>query len=106
MAVIGTGPAGLGAAWRLREAGHQVKLFERNGQLGGRMRTQHLDGFQIEDGPTQIAGSYTRFMSIVKESGLGHQLIRPRPSWGCLTRKASHTTSRSGGSTGTWRRPS
>jgi oxygen-dependent protoporphyrinogen oxidase len=75
MAVIGTGPAGLGAAWRLREAGHRVKLFERNGQLGGRMRTQHQDGFQIEDGPTQIAGSYTRFMSIVQESGLGDQLI-------------------------------
>ena len=75
MAVIGTGPAGLGAAWRLRKAGHRVKLFERNGQLGGRMRTQHIDGFQIEDGPTQIAGSYTRFLSIVKESGLGDQLI-------------------------------
>jgi protoporphyrinogen/coproporphyrinogen III oxidase len=75
MAVIGSGPAGLGAAWRLREAGHRVRLFERNGQLGGRMRTQHIDGFQIEDGPTQIAGSYTRFMSIVKESGLGDQLI-------------------------------
>jgi protoporphyrinogen/coproporphyrinogen III oxidase len=87
MAVIGTGPAGLGAAWRLREAGHQVKLFERNGQLGGRMRTQHLDGFQIEDGPTQIAGSYTRFMSIVKESGLGHQLIPASTVLGMLDKE-------------------
>ncbi|MDT7605703.1 MAG: protoporphyrinogen/coproporphyrinogen oxidase, partial [Pseudonocardiales bacterium] len=75
MAVIGTGPAGLAAAWRLREAGHQVKLFERNGQLGGRMRTVRRDGFQVEDGPSQIAGSYTRFIKILRESGLGNQLI-------------------------------
>ncbi|MDT7648405.1 MAG: protoporphyrinogen/coproporphyrinogen oxidase [Pseudonocardiales bacterium] len=75
MAVIGTGPAGLAAAWRLREAGHQVKLFERNGQLGGRMRTVRRDGFQVEDGPSQIAGSYTRFIKILRESGLGDQLI-------------------------------
>ncbi|HEY1970052.1 MAG TPA: NAD(P)/FAD-dependent oxidoreductase [Pseudonocardia sp.] len=75
MAVIGTGPAGLGAAWRLREAGHRVKLFERNGQLGGRMRTLKRDGFQVEDGPSQIAGSYTRFINIMRESGLGDQLI-------------------------------
>lgn len=80
MAVIGTGPAGLGAAWRLREAGHQVKLFEQNAQLGGRMRTKRFDRpdgtfFQVEDGPSQIAGSYTRFTSIMKESGMGDQLI-------------------------------
>ena len=75
MAVIGTGPAGLGAAWRLREAGHEVTLFERNGRLGGRMRTVHRDGFQVEDGPSQIAGSYTRFINILRESGLGDQLI-------------------------------
>ncbi|GAA5149974.1 protoporphyrinogen oxidase [Pseudonocardia eucalypti] len=75
MAVIGSGPAGLGAAWRLREAGHPVTVFERNGQLGGRMRTVRRDGFQVEDGPSQIAGSYTRFVQIMRESGLGDQLI-------------------------------
>ncbi|HEX3793645.1 MAG TPA: FAD-dependent oxidoreductase [Acidimicrobiales bacterium] len=75
MAVIGTGPAGLAAAWRLHQAGHRVKLFERNGQLGGRMRTIKRDGFQFEDGPSQIAGSYTRFIDIMTESGFGDQLI-------------------------------
>lgn len=75
MAVIGTGPAGLGAAWRLRQAGHPVTLFERNAELGGRMRTVKRDGFQVEDGPSQIAGSYTRFIQILRESGLGDQLI-------------------------------
>ncbi len=80
MAVIGTGPAGLGAAWALRKAGHQVKLFEKNPQVGGRMVTRHFTGpdgsrFQVEDGPSQIAGSYTRIIEIMKESGMGEQLI-------------------------------
>jgi oxygen-dependent protoporphyrinogen oxidase len=75
VAVIGSGAAGLGAAWRLRQAGHRVKVFERAGQLGGRIRSQVREGFRFEDGPTQIAGSYTRFLSIVEESGLGHQII-------------------------------
>src|ERR1700712_1619269 len=75
MAVIGTGPAGLG-----RKAGHQVKLFEKNPQVGGRMVTRHFtasDGskFQVEDGPSQIAGSYTRIIEIMKESGMADQLI-------------------------------
>ena len=79
-AVIGTGPAGLGAAWQLRRAGHQVKLFEKAGQVGGRMQTRRTtlaDGsvFQVEDGPSQIAGSYTRIIDIMKESGMGEQLI-------------------------------
>jgi oxygen-dependent protoporphyrinogen oxidase len=76
MAVIGTGPAGLGAAWALRKAGHQVTLFEKNAQVGGRMVTRRFPGgFQVEDGPSQIAGSYTRIIQIMKESGMGDQLI-------------------------------
>jgi protoporphyrinogen/coproporphyrinogen III oxidase len=80
MAVIGTGPAGLGAAWELRRAGHRVTLFERNPRVGGRMVTRRFtrpDGsvFQVEDGPSQIAGSYTRIIKIMKESGMGDQLI-------------------------------
>lgn len=75
MAVIGSGPAGLGAAWRLHRAGYPVTIFERNSQLGGRMRTVKRDGFQFEDGPSQIAGSYTRLINIMRESGMGDQLI-------------------------------
>jgi len=34
--VIGGGPAGLAAAWRLSEAGHAVTVIERRDRLGGR----------------------------------------------------------------------
>ena len=36
--VVGSGPAGLSAAWHLRLAGHAVTIYEANTQSGGMMR--------------------------------------------------------------------
>ncbi len=38
IAVIGGGPAGLAAAYFMRQDGHEVTVFEANGKLGGMMR--------------------------------------------------------------------
>ena len=38
IAVIGSGPAGLSAAWQLRRMGHGVTVFEANDEMGGMMR--------------------------------------------------------------------
>lgn len=38
VAVVGSGPAGLGAATVLNQAGHQVTVFERDSQPGGLLR--------------------------------------------------------------------
>ncbi len=40
IAVIGAGMAGIAAARTLRQAGHEVAVFERSGQAGGRMATE------------------------------------------------------------------
>ena len=42
--IVGGGVAGLGAAWTVLEAGHEVVLFERNPDLGGRCRTHEWNG--------------------------------------------------------------
>jgi NADPH-dependent glutamate synthase beta subunit-like oxidoreductase/ferredoxin len=39
VAVVGSGPAGLAAAWELARAGHGVTLFEGERELGGVLRT-------------------------------------------------------------------
>jgi oxygen-dependent protoporphyrinogen oxidase len=75
VAVVGSGPAGIAAAFRLHEAGHRVRVFERNDRLGGRMRTLRRDGYFNERGPTQIAQSYRSLVGIIKDAGLGHQLV-------------------------------
>ena len=38
VAIVGSGPAGLAAAQQLARAGHSVKLFERQGCIGGLLR--------------------------------------------------------------------
>lgn len=48
--VIGAGLAGLQAARRLQEEGLDVLILEREGEVGGRVRTDHIDGFVLDRG--------------------------------------------------------
>jgi len=48
IAVIGSGIAGLGAAWLLRD--HQVTVFEAGSRLGGHARTIEADGVAVDTG--------------------------------------------------------
>ena len=49
--IIGAGPAGLTAAYKLSKSGHQVELFEAAGQVGGLSRTFELWGQKVDLGP-------------------------------------------------------
>src|SRR5580704_434805 len=75
VAVVGSGAAGLAAAYRLHRAGHRVKVFEQNDYLGGRIKTLYRDGFSIEEGPTQMVRSYTTILGIIEESGFGGEIV-------------------------------
>ena len=50
VAVIGGGLAGLVAARRLADTGHDVRLFERRDEVGGRVRTLRRDGYTLDRG--------------------------------------------------------
>jgi phytoene desaturase len=56
--VIGTGFGGLSAAARLAARGHQVTLFEKRDQLGGRAYQYQVNGFSFDGGPTVITAPY------------------------------------------------
>lgn len=75
VAVIGSGAAGLAAAFRLQQAGMKARLFERNRRLGGKMLTTRRDGFMMEEGPSAMAGSYHSILGIAREAGMGQEIV-------------------------------
>lgn len=56
--VIGSGFGGLGAAIRLASQGHDVEIFEKRDQLGGRAYQYEINGFKFDGGPTVITAPY------------------------------------------------
>lgn len=56
--VIGSGFGGLSAAIRLAAKGHDVEIFEKRDQLGGRAYQYEIDGFKFDGGPTVITAPY------------------------------------------------
>jgi phytoene desaturase len=52
--VVGGGVGGMAAALRLRAAGHEVTLLERNQALGGKLAGRRRDGFSFDTGPSLL----------------------------------------------------
>ncbi|HEY1971406.1 MAG TPA: FAD-dependent oxidoreductase [Pseudonocardia sp.] len=75
LAVVGSGAAGLAAAFRLSEAGHRVRLLERADRPGGRMSTVARDGFLIEEGPSGLTRGHHSILGIVRDAGLADELV-------------------------------
>lgn len=56
--VIGSGFGGLSAAIRLAAKGHDVTIFEKLDQWGGRAYQYNVNGFKFDGGPTVITAPY------------------------------------------------
>jgi len=80
--VVGAGPSGLAAAWRLRQAGHDVTLFDSRDRVGGQMKTVHRDGFVIETATTILPRSYESVLRLAAEAGMTDELIEANPLMG------------------------
>jgi len=52
IAIIGSGIAGLAAAIRLAQKGHQVDVYEKNDYPGGKLSHFDLNGFSFDAGPS------------------------------------------------------
>jgi protoporphyrinogen oxidase len=49
--ILGAGPAGISAAWRLTKHGYQVTVLERDGAVGGMGRTIKVGDHSVDFGP-------------------------------------------------------
>ncbi len=56
--VIGSGFGGMAAAIRLAAKGHDVTIFEKRDQIGGRAYQYEINGFKFDGGPTVITAPY------------------------------------------------
>lgn len=56
--IVGAGMAGLSCAVRLHEAGHEVTVLEAASTPGGRVRTERVDGFQLDRGFQVLLTAY------------------------------------------------
>ena len=62
--VVGGGVAGLTCAWRLRRAGHEVEVLERQAVAGGRMRTEACGEFRLDRGAQFITSGYRNLHAV------------------------------------------
>ena len=68
VAVIGAGWAGLAAAFRLKNAGADVTVFEASGTPGGRARgVSDLQLGTIDNGQHLMLGAYTECLALIRE---------------------------------------
>ncbi|MEX1126328.1 MAG: protoporphyrinogen oxidase, partial [Acidimicrobiia bacterium] len=79
VAVVGGGISGLAAAHRLTTAGAKVMVLERSPRLGGKVVTEHSDGFLIEAGPDSFVAGKGPVIELANELGLTSRVISSRP---------------------------
>ncbi|MGW7517855.1 protoporphyrinogen/coproporphyrinogen oxidase [Streptomyces sp. NPDC054796] len=77
VAVVGAGIAGLTAAFRLRQAGCAVRVFDAAPpqRVGGRMATEERGGFGIDLGAPLLGRSYRRMLRLVLDAGLAPEIL-------------------------------
>ena len=69
--VLGAGPAGIAAAWRLSERGFPVTVLEKEGAVGGMGKTIKVGPYLVDYGP------HTFHIRETEESRAIHEAIKP-----------------------------
>lgn len=79
VAVVGAGPAGLSAAYRLQQGGAKVTVFERNDYVGGRTRSIVAGGFTFDVGALVMLPTYKNVYALIRELGIESHVHETKP---------------------------
>jgi protoporphyrinogen oxidase len=72
--IVGGGIAGLAAAYRLQQGGHEVRIFEASDDVGGLAATYETAGDRIEKFYHHLSKSEETIVELAEELGLGDAL--------------------------------
>ena len=75
--VIGGGIAGLSAAWQLQRDGMAVKLYEIDGQVGGKIRRSMVGNRGVDEAADAFLARVPHGIELARELGIDDQLISP-----------------------------
>lgn len=78
VAVVGSGIAGLTAAYRLKQAGLLPVVFEKESFVGGRMSSENVDGFIIDKAAYTFPQYHRNLTAFLGELGMKDALV-PTP---------------------------
>jgi protoporphyrinogen/coproporphyrinogen III oxidase len=73
--VVGGGPAGLAAAFRLQEAGHGVRVLEASERAGSKLSSGRRDGFLLDRGAFFIPSTHAAFLGLAEDAGISGELV-------------------------------
>jgi oxygen-dependent protoporphyrinogen oxidase len=77
VAVVGAGITGLTAAFRLKQQGVPVVVYEASSRAGGVIQTTRRDDFLVEQGPNTIMNNSPEIGELVKDLGLEEACAAP-----------------------------
>jgi len=82
--IIGAGLGGLAAAISLRQAGYAVEIYEKNGQIGGKLNMLQAEGYTFDLGPSifTLPHIFERLFTASGKRMSDYFTLRPlRPHW-------------------------
>jgi len=80
VAIVGSGLAGLTAAYRLKQRGMRVVVYEAGDRVGGAVRTDRREGYLAELGPNSLAAPSTQLWAFLLELGLEPSILPASPA--------------------------
>jgi protoporphyrinogen/coproporphyrinogen III oxidase len=80
VAVVGAGLAGLAAAYRLKQRGMRVVVYEATDRAGGVILTERRDGYLADLGPNSFTAPSPRIRALFAELGLEARLVGATPA--------------------------